>query len=298
MSVDAFENIRKTAIDKGGFFRDLSNNFVSYVPGNSNLIVSFDNAYSPTVSENRKPYGFNFISRQGWSSLGVMEKKKNWFREEDLRDLFDELKADSFFSRFKKVIFYGASMGSLGTTVYSSAAPNSTVLIYGPRATHNHKYFSETGFLEQSDNRHDSVQDGAAKAEKVFLFYYPLNKNDAKHAEFFNGPNTELFKCRHLGHVVANEFSSMTTLKPILEKVVSESFDKAEFYKLFRQRKTSTSYIHKLMMAAISKGHYSLALQIVMRMTYQLESGPVRWKFRQHRKGLRHAINKGESYNP
>ncbi len=227
-----------------------------------------------------------------------MEKKKNWFRKEDLRDLFDELKADGFFSKFEKVIFYGASMGSFGATIYSSAAPNSTILIYGPRATHNHKYFNKNGFVEQSDARYDSVRIGVETAKKVYLFYDPLNENDARHADVFKGPNTEFFKCRHLGHVVANEFSSMSILKPVMAQIVRETFDQTEFYKLFRQRKTSTSYIHKLMMAAISEGHYSLALQIVMRMTYQLESGPARWKFRRHRKGLRQAISMGESYNP
>lgn len=298
MNVDPFKNIRDTAIDRGGFYHNLSNNFVSYVPGNKILIVSFDNAYSPSIIENRKPYGYNFITRRGWSSLGVMEKKKNWFRQEDLRDLFDELKTSGFFLQFDKVVFYGASMGSFGATAYSSAAPNSTVLIYGPRATHNHKYFMENGFVEQSENRYDCVPAGVVSAGKVFLFYDPINEKDAKHADIFRNQNTELFECRHLGHVVANEFASMSILKPILEKVVDESFDRAEFYNLFRQRKSSTSYIHKLMLAAIAKGHYSMAHKIVMMMTHQLEPGPARWKFRRHRKGLRQAINRGGTYNP
>jgi len=298
VNVDAFKNIRNTAINRGGFYRDLSNNFVSYVPGNRILIVSFDNAYSPSILENRSPYGFNFIARRGWSSLGVMEKKKNWFRQEDLRDLFDELKATGFFFQFDKIVFYGASMGSFGATVYSSAAPNSTVLIYGPRATHNHKYFKENGFIEHGDNRYDCVPTGVSNAGEVFLFYDPLNAKDAKHADIFRNLNTELIECRHLGHVVANEFASMSILKPILEKVVDESLNRTEFYKLFRQRKSSTSYIHKLMMVAISNGHYFMALKIVMKMTHELESGPERWKFRRHRKGLRQAINRGGTYNP
>lgn len=298
MSVDAFENIRNISLDNGGFYRDLSNNFVTYIPGVKVLIVSFDNAYSPSVLENRKPYGFNFIARRGWSSSGIMEKKKNWFRQDDLRDLFDELSAGGFFSQFEKVVFYGASMGSFGAATYCSAAPNSTVLIYGPRATHDHKSFKEKGIIETSEHRYDCVQSGIASAENVFLFYDPFNVKDARHAEIFRSNSTELIECRHLGHFVANEFASMSILKPILEKVVDESFDRVEFSKLFRQRKSSTSYTHKLMMAAIAKGHYSMALKIVMMMTHHLEPGPNRWKFRRHRKGLRQAINKGGTYKP
>ena len=291
-----FAKIRDTAESEGGFFRETERHCISYVPGDGVLIVSFDNAFGVKVKEDRTPWGFDYITSQGWSILGVMEKEPDWYRHTSLREVFDELCDAGFFKKFRKVVFYGYSMGSYGATAFCTAAPGATVLLYGTRATRHNKTFNGAD-LPFDTSRYGDVRSGIPDADRVFMFYDPTDETDNLHARIYSGSNVEKFECRHLGHHVANEFAGMSILKPILDGVVSETFTSQQFYALFRNRMTSITYVHKLMCAAIARGHYVLALRIVMIMSDRLEPGRSRWRFRRHRKGLRQAIATGESYD-
>ena len=284
-----FDEIREIAELQGGFFRETKHHSICFVPGNDVLIVSFDNAYAVKILENRKPWGFEHITNQGWSVLGVMEKKTDWFRHQDLRDAFEYLKDQGFFRRFRKVVFYGYSMGSYGAAAFCPASPGATVLIYGTRAARNNNVF-EDGVLPLDNSRYGDVRTGIPEAKQVFMFYDPTDETDFMHSKVYSGSNVEKMECRHLGHHVANEFTTMAILKIILDEVVNETFTRAQFYALFRKRMDSPPYILKLMRAAIKKGHYVLALRIVMIMADRLEPGRMRWRFRRHRKGLKQAI--------
>ena len=291
----AFDGLREIAESKGGFFRETERHCASYVPGNDVLIVSFDNAFGVKVNENRTPWGFGYITRQGWSVLGVMEKQTNWYRHASLREVFDELRDTGFFQKFRKVVFYGYSMGSYGATAFCAAAPGATVLLYGTRASRYNKAFID-GELPFDESRYGDVRSGISSAKRVVMFYDPTDTTDFMHANIYKGSNVEKFECCYIGHHVANQFAGMSILKPILDGVVNKTFTRQDFHALYRNRMNSTSYIHKLMCAAIKQGHYPLALRIVTIMVDRLESGKPRWRFRRHRKGLRQAIALGEAY--
>ena len=46
--------------------------------------------------------------------------------------MLDELRDSGFFARFRRVIFYGASMGGYAAAAFSSAAPGATVILISP----------------------------------------------------------------------------------------------------------------------------------------------------------------------
>ena len=291
-----FDEIHNTAESMGGFYRETKRHSVCYVPGNDVLIVSFDNAHGVNILEKRKPWGFEFIASQGWSVLGVMERKTDWYRHQDLRVVFDELKDEGFFLQFRKVIFYGYSMGSYGATAFCPASPGATVLVYGTRAARNNDTFKD-GILPLDSNQYGDVRTGIPEAKQVYMFFDPTDKTDFMHSKVYSGSNVEKMECRHLGHHVANEFTNMEILKTILLDVVNDTFTRQTFYTLFRRRMDSPPYILKLMQAAIKNGHYMLALRIVMIMGDRLEPGRMRWRFRRHRKGLKQAIATQGTYD-
>lgn len=48
---------------------------------------------------------------------------------------FDRLHNEQFLEQFENVVFYGASMGGYGASVFSAAAPGSKVIMISPQAT-------------------------------------------------------------------------------------------------------------------------------------------------------------------
>lgn len=171
-----------------------------------------------------------------------------------------------------------------------------TVLAYGSRATRYKKPFGKTGELAIDGHPYSDVRPGIATAESVFLFYDPLHEIDCRHTAIYSGDSVTRLECNHLGHHVANELANMALLQPILDKMVEGSFTRQDFYALYRNRLSSATYVHKMMTAAIKKGHYALALQVVLIMADRLEPGRKRWRFRRHRKGLKLAIATGGCY--
>src|SRR6056297_3667996 len=88
-----------------------------------------------TKREDRLPWGFSFIKEQGWSMLGVLAGGWTWYREPWVYEQFDDLQSSGFFKQFKRVVFYGASMGGYAACAFSPAAPGCDVVAISPQST-------------------------------------------------------------------------------------------------------------------------------------------------------------------
>lgn len=82
--------------------------------GAKTLIVTFENLdHVFEGTDDRMPWGYDFVTSRGWSMLGMMAHGWTWYRDEHVFDFFDRLRAVGFFERFDNVVFYGASMGPM-----------------------------------------------------------------------------------------------------------------------------------------------------------------------------------------
>ncbi|WP_417807488.1 phosphoadenosine phosphosulfate reductase [Thioclava sp.] len=233
-----------------GFYRQLdAEHKALFVEGDDTLVVTFDNLDDARQSvEERLPWGVQFISSQGWSALGIAAHGWTWFRSEAVFDFFDELRETGFFDRFKKVVFYGASMAGYAAAAFSSAAPGATVISLVPQATLDRSVTSgwedryHRAWRRDFSGRYSYAPDEVKSAEKMWLFYDPLRREDAVHAALFRGPNVSYIRCRHFGHGIGTLMGRMGILKTVTRGIVSDEITAAGVYKILRARRTQPNY--------------------------------------------------------
>ena len=116
--------------EERGFFRQLGDQHNAlYLKGDKTLVVTFDNLDDARQDvADRMPWGSQFISSRGWSSLGIGAHGWTWYRDDAVHDFFDELRDTGFFDQFDNVVFYGTSMAGYAATVFCAAAPGAKVL--------------------------------------------------------------------------------------------------------------------------------------------------------------------------
>lgn len=96
-----------------GFNLFLTNHRLTYHPGGSTLVVSFDNAARPFEGpfNNREIWGEKFYRKEGHSLLGVVARNPDWFRSADLIAGMQALSNTGFFQQFDKVVMTGGVDG-------------------------------------------------------------------------------------------------------------------------------------------------------------------------------------------
>lgn len=270
-----------------GFYRVLgAQHKALFLQGNKTLVVSFDNLDDARQdTENRLPWGSEFISSRGWSSLGISAHGWTWYRDEAVLDFFDELRDTNFFDQFDKVVFYGTSMAGYAAAAFSSACPGATVIAMNPQATLERAVTSgwETRYhrswTQDFSGRYSYAPDQAKAAKAVYLFYDPSGAHDAMHASLFRGENIIKIKCRHCGHGLTSSFNAMGILKDIVKKCVDEEPTPLEIYQLMLARKTSLRYQKTVLKKLEAKGRPRLTYQFckhVLAMPETENRGPFR----------------------
>jgi len=236
--------------EERGFYRPLgSMHKALYLKGDSTLVVSFDNLDDVRQDvADRMPWGSQFISSRGWSSLGIGAHGWTWYRDTDVLDFFDELRDQKFFDQFENVVFYGTSMAGYAATVFSAAAPGSKVLAMNPQATLDRnitkgwEYRYRKSWRQNFNERYSYGPDESASASIVYLFFDPFVAEDAMHAALYQGENVVKIKCRHFGHGLTSAFNNMGILKTTVERCVNETPTAADIYKIMTARKDTPKY--------------------------------------------------------
>lgn len=233
-----------------GFYRPLSKDHNAlFLRGDRTLVVTFDNLDDARQDvQDRMPWGSQFISSRGWSSLGIGAHGWTWYRDEAVLDFFDELRDTKFFDQFEKVVFYGTSMAGYAATAFSSAAPGATVIAMNPQATLDRSITSgwehrfRRSWSRDFSGRFAYGPAEAKSAAQVYLFFDPKVTQDAMHAALFQDSHTLKIKCRHFGHGLTTMLSQIGVLKELVEKCVDGSASKTDIYRLLRARKHNPKY--------------------------------------------------------
>jgi pimeloyl-ACP methyl ester carboxylesterase len=232
-----------------GFFREIgSRHSALFVDRGDTLIVTFENLdHVFERGVDRMPWGFGFVAANGWSMLGMMAHGFTWYRDEDVYAFFDELRDSGFFKRFRRVVFYGASMGGYAAAAFSAAAPGATVITISPQATLSREIAPwETRYRkawrQDYSTRYGYGPEMIAKAERMYLFYDPVAPLDAMHAALFSGDNVMKLRCRYFGHRIASILLRLGVLKPVILDCVDGTLSPTGFYASLRGRRDDTKY--------------------------------------------------------
>lgn len=278
-----------------GFFEELGAKHTAlHIKRGDTLIITFENLdHVFEDGADKMPWGYDFVTKRGWSMLGMMAHDWTWYRDEDVYDFFDRLRDEGFFEGYKRVVFYGASMGGYAAAAFSAACPGATVVLISPQATLSREDASwETRYFKawkrDFSSRYGFAPDMIKAAEKVYLYYDPLAPLDAMHAALFRGDNVIKLRCRYFGHRIASMWTRIGILKPIVEQSIAGTLTEVDFYKMLRGRREDTRYQREMLERLEKKQRPWLIAQYCSAVLAR-RGGP---KFRQALKKAQQSLKK------
>lgn len=233
-----------------GFYRSIAGNALTHVHrSNDLLVVSFDNLSS--VRDNpvdRDPWGYEFVRKSGWSQLGVMGYAGDWYRNGALFDELTRLRDEGLFSRYRRVVMMGTSMGAFAACAFAPLAPGCTVIAFSPQETLNPKLVPwETRFNSGRkvswEGRFASANEGLAAADRGWLFYDSCFGPDLQHARRFTGANVEHVEMRLSGHKTAMILRAGGVLSRVTRGIIEGSLTPADFPALYQPCRKVPAYL-------------------------------------------------------
>ncbi|MFN6951960.1 MAG: hypothetical protein ACK4NE_05160 [Albidovulum sp.] len=252
-----------------GFFTENGLHSFLYVPRDpSVLVVTFDNLdIAMTKRADRRPWGFEFVERQGWSMLGAMAGGWTWYRDYWAMGEFDRLAREGFFQRFGRVVFYGASMGGYAAAAFSAACPGAEVVAISPQSTLDKRLVPwETRYRTVWDKDFSGKYGDAAiasqTARRVTILYDPYEPLDAAHARRFTGANVTHLRAPLMGHRLGSSLLQMGILSEVMVKALAGTLTESEFYRLLRARREFPRYQRELFERAVARGRPGLARRV------------------------------------
>lgn len=250
---------------KDGFYRESDEHAMLFIKRSDTLVVTFDNLdIAMEKREDKRPWGFAFIEKQGWSMLGVTAAGWTWFRDPWVYAQFDDLKKKSFFKQFKRVVFYGASMGGYGACAFVAACPGADVVAISPQSTLDKTLVPfetryKTAWGRDFSGKYGDAAQVSAKAGRVTLIYDPYEPLDSGHVERFAAANVVKLRAPLLGHRLGSSLQQMGILSAITLGALNGTLTEAAFYQKLRARKGFARYQKELFKRALDKGHPELA---------------------------------------
>jgi hypothetical protein len=266
---DAWAGIARGLAGKDGFYHDLGTHSFLFVPRSADtLVVTFDNLdIAMTKREERRPWGFHFIEKQGWSMLGVMANGWTWYRDPKVMAEFDRLRDEGFFAGFRRVVFYGASMGGYAACAFSPACPGADVVAISPQSTLERslvpwetRYRNAWGF-DYSGPYGDAVAASSA-ARKVTLLYDPYAALDARHVARFTGANVQKLRAPLMGHRLGSALQQMGILNTVILDALEGRLEPMDFHRRLRARRDFPRYQWELFQRALARNRPDLAKRI------------------------------------
>lgn len=253
---------------KDGFYRENPEHSFLYIPRGDTLVVTFDNLdIAMTKREDRRPWGFSFIEKQGWSMLGVMANGWTWYRDGWVCDQFDDLAKSGFFKGFKRVVFYGASMGGYAACAFVAACPGADVVAISPQSTLDRRLVPfetryKTAWGRDFSGKYGDAAEASKAAGRVTILYDPYEPLDAGHVARFTGANVVALRAPLMGHRLGSSLHQMGILSAVTLGALNGTLTEADFYKVLRARKGFVRYQRELFKRALAKGHPALARKL------------------------------------
>lgn len=265
-------DLRQSDFRRGFFHSDLDFGAVMVERDPQQLVISFDNLSN--VHDNaasRLPWGYGFVKKRGWSHLGIMSYRPNWFRDPALFAFLQRNRDAGLFARFPRVTLMGTSMGGYGAAAFCSLVPGATVLALSPQSTLDTGLVPwETRFAagrrqDWSGPFGDAAAE-AASAGRVYLLYDPLYAPDLRHARRFAGPHVVHLRARHSGHKSALFLRRAGLLSQVSQAAIEGTLTAEGFYRLYRAGRRLPWFQTALASCAMARQRPSMARRVLGQM--------------------------------
>jgi hypothetical protein len=199
----------------------------------------------------RDGWVFRWLTEQGFHVLSIKPSKNDWYRDPELIRLFKIFQEVEAFHDFRKVIFYGGSMGGFGALVFAQAAPNSIVLALNPQSTLDSSRVPwETRFPEgRGQDWSGSFSDAANIGERgvsAWIVFDPHDYGDSMHVDRLGSKGITRLSLPFVGHGIPALLQKMNVLKELFVSVVDRSLTTDKFSKYAIRRKNTGNYWHNI----------------------------------------------------
>ncbi|MGB5836073.1 MAG: hypothetical protein WBH14_03405, partial [Albidovulum sp.] len=233
------------------------------------LFVTFDNLASVGEYDPPQPWLLARTQKSGFSILGLIASRKDWYRNSDTPRLLIALRDEGFFDQFERVIFTGTSMGAYAALTYSRIVPGSTVLAFSPQSTLNRdiapfeaRYRYAHRKWDWDDAEYLDAADAVEAATEILLFYDPFVPEDRAHAARLLGDSVRHIKCGHFGHRLIRQLKSCGVLDGVFNDVGHNRFRPAAFRKALRTRRDVKTWRKEFLANIAARGHPTFALRM------------------------------------
>ena len=234
-------------------------------PGSDVLAVTFDNLSSIGEYDPPQPWLRWRVEKAGVSLLGIMATRKDWYRNPDTAALITALREAGLFSRFRRVVFIGASMGGFAALAYLPLVPGAAALAFSPQSTlarnlarfdRRYRYAARKWDWSSPDHL-DAAEAGCSGAE-VTLVYDPYVTEDRAHALRIAGPGVRHLPVPLTGHRAIRMIKEIGGLQDLIEGVLSGTLDIPAFYRTFRARRGKAAWQRALIARLRDRGRAAL----------------------------------------
>jgi len=217
-----------------------------FIPGDDTLVVTFMMALTgnarplkPALEE--EVWGGEYLRKKGHSILGVNRQRNDWYLSEDLHQTLTAIAEAGSFSQFRRVIFYGGSMGGFGALTFARLVPGCTVIAHNPQSTlHPAKTPWETRYNAGREYDWDGAfgdgAAGAAHASKVYVTYDPYCTEDRLHVDRLSQHNLVRLRVPFVGHQMPVWLQQLKLLGRIFESASDHSLTSEQFRQWARIR--------------------------------------------------------------
>ncbi len=232
------------------------------------LVVTFDNLDMVAQSHTeRKPWGYDFVTASGWSLLSAMAPGWTWYRDPFPQAEFDRLRDEGFFSRFQRVIFYGASMGGYAAGAFSAACPGADVVAINPQSTLDRRLVPWERRYRKAWDRDFSGPYGDAAiasqtARKVTVLYDPHEPLDRAHADRFTGDNVLKLRAPWMGHRMGSAMAAMGILSGVIREALAGTLTQHDLSQRLRNRHALPRFQRELFDKALKRHGPDLAARV------------------------------------
>ncbi len=231
------------------------------------LIVTFFNLATVGEHEIPHPWFYGNVAKQGYSVLGLIAKRRDWYRNEDTPRVIERLRDAGLFDEFRRVLFVGASMGGFAALTYSKLVPGSGVLAFSPQSSlapdivpFERRYPRPQKQFDWSNPDHRDAADAIAQASDVTIAFDPFVAEDKAHAKRLAGPNVTFLHVSHMGHQAIRVLKHVGVLPTLFAEVAENRFDRAAFFRALRGRRQQMRWLRECFRVAEERNHHRLVM--------------------------------------
>lgn len=238
-----------------------------FVSRSETLVVVFEHIERARgVVSNPLPLAWNISEENDWSYLVFTAMRKSSFLTTGVLELFRELKEQSFFDKFQKIVVYGSGDTALAASSFAALCGNATVILVQPTADFDPESISEAlprnEYLKIEGHEISAFPEALEHADNLILLDNADRVEALDLGNLAGKCNVYPVKCWNLGAVAERTLRHINALPPVFDMAVNDPTNTAPFFRAFRARMNFRPYLRTLLTKSLARPDKALTIRL------------------------------------